>query len=292
MSLVSCQKKDDAKPISSSPIMCSAGEVMGPGVIGGKLLKPEGRIAQSVVALLSGNDQEELSLCTGTLIAPNVVLTAAHCVMNKENRMLTDGVVLFTNDFMCDVIQKKDKSRARRFEEVIVHPDYDNNHPALGNDLAMIRFEQSAPQGFVIMPLAEKYVELTKDRPVYLAGYGKTTEYEIDDESKPMLRLANVRPSARIERFGIENSKTSSQLAFDQSQGESVCAGDSGGPALVMEGGGLQVIGVASIVYNQKEDRTRACQDIVIHTSISYYQPWIKKTLKSLLGTEARKDTK
>lgn len=287
VALVGCQK-DEAKPISAP--VCAVGEDMGPGIIGGKLLKKEGRIGQSVVALISGEKNEE-QLCTATLIAPNVVLTAAHCLYNDHNHYIPEGSVVFGNDLVCEYVEKNDQTKIKKFEEVIVHSKYNNRKPTVGYDIALIKFKGGLPDGYKTLSLVKSIDEVDINRNVFLAGFGKTTEYDVKDTTKPMLRFATVRPAKKIGDTELKISAEDLQLVFDQSQGESACAGDSGGPALIEKNGELKVIGVASVVANIKKNRAKQCQDIVVHTSVSYFKNWINDNMLKLLAAKNSEKT-
>jgi len=120
---------------------------------------------------------------------------------------------------------------------------------------------------------------MSSSSEIYVAGYGKTKEYDVEDKNDPLLRYTKVKPL----NFGRgSNDESASVLFFDQSSGSSVCAGDSGGPAMMRDSKGiLRQIGVASYVFNP-QDPDAACSYGVAYTSVTKYKDWITTVYRAL----------
>ena len=80
LSITSCGEN------KNSPQNNQSAQIAENAVVSGKIVSPKNKVGKSIVAILS--DQEEgKTLCTGSIIGTNTILTAAHCVENNPKNM-------------------------------------------------------------------------------------------------------------------------------------------------------------------------------------------------------------
>jgi hypothetical protein len=147
--------------------------------------------------------------CSGSIVAPTLVLTAAHCVKYFE----PDTVVLGTSE---------ESGKRIRVLRTAMHPKYTSGAPESANfDVAVVVL--SADAG--VKPLATNHVALDNafvGRDVRHVGFGTTSEHGLDIDTKRTLTHA-------VTKLDAAKIYTGSAKA-------GVCNGDSGGPALAMVG--------------------------------------------------------
>lgn len=151
--------------------------------------------------------------CTGTLVAPRVVITAAHCVGDAP----VNALEVFFGPDITGPGTRIAVSGGR------AHPDYDPVTHA--NDVAALILARDAPVAPI--PLASAVPDLT-NMPVLLVGYGITAGSATD------VGLARAG-TARV----MEVTAAELRMVPDPAMS---CRGDSGGP--VLSGG--QIVGVTS----------------------------------------------
>ncbi len=157
----------------------------------------------AVVALVRADQL----VCSGTVIAPHVILTAAHCVTPLPVIVLGDTLA----------------GERRTVVAAVVAPGFDPL--TLEHDVALLVVAD--PLGVAPVPTATSLGALAVGATIRIVGYGATV---VGDATPPARRSGTSRIDA------IDDALHSSAAP------EQTCEGDSGGPAL-FDG---RVVGIAS----------------------------------------------
>lgn len=234
---------------------------------------PSGAEHDAVVVLATFRDGARQGLCTATLVAPNLVLTARHCVSDVDGQAscYSDGTAIVGAGVHDDrdphelvVFAPKDGVVATTTDEALASARgkalvVDDLATTICNrDLAFVVLDRA-----VSAPVAR--IRLGAPKPaedVTVVGFGITE--------------TGALPGTRMERASVPLLGAGPMLYPDDQRygfgdaefmvGESACLGDSGGPALAPSGA---VVGVASRAGNGKardpDDLSSTCTGETAH---------------------------
>jgi S1-C subfamily serine protease len=209
-------------------------------------------IARHVVLVIGAH-----SLCSGVAIAPDLVLTAAHCVLQNGKYRLASF--------------EGRRAAFKQVASVAPHPQFSMRADA--PDLALVKLASTPLPNLTPAAFSERRAPpMVGDRFV-VAGFGLSNPGE--RRSAGTLRSATLVVTAR---------PSSQQLTLidprklGESAGLGVCNGDSGGPVFDERDGTL--VGIVS--WTGRTDGEPVCGFLSGVIPLARYRPWILDTAAKL----------
>jgi hypothetical protein len=226
-------------------------------VLGQVSRNPDG-LRGSVVRVESSTGE----LCSGALIAPDLVLTAAHCVMERAQYRVV-------------AVDRRFRPRTVRAVAAAMHPRFvagTTPRTQPGVDLALLKLAE--PLGGDFVPLDPRMAgRVARGQAVDLAGFGIAGEGQG--------RTAKVLRETRLVSLGTLQVANRVLVVADErrqaeTSGAGACRGDSGGPILAGGPGGYQLLGVVSWSSGAMSSRSRsACGGLTAVTPVAEHADWI-----------------
>jgi secreted trypsin-like serine protease len=193
-------------------------------------------------------------VCTGTLIAPSVVITAAHCL--RAHPAKTMEFVLATN------VQDAPRAAGIAARRIFLNPEFAIREVGSLHDIGLVE---------LVLPIEGMSAELLMDpaaatliQPgagVELVGYGTRDGGGSGQKTST---------EATISSVGVDEMKIGGPGEPQN------CKGDSGGPAFVI---GLDGVRRLAGIVSRSANNATECIDGSIHTRVDAYADWIAATL-------------
>jgi len=226
-------------------------------IVGGAGPAPDA-IARSIVTIVGSR----ATFCTGSLIAPSLVLTAAHCVQPGAEYK----IVLYDAD---------KKPQLQDVKAVAIDPAFKMQemlaHRATA-DVALLRLEIPA-KGKIPARLGTPHLPLLPGNPFTIAGVGVTVRGE--GKSAGVIRSAALVATGKPGTLQIRLVDPAGQ---GTKAGLGACTGDSGAPAFEEQPAGPAIIGLTS--WSTGPNGSAGCGGLTGITPLTLYRDWILQTAR------------
>lgn len=251
-----------AAALTALPLAASALE-------GGYPARPDHALRRSTVAIQTvqpmANGKARVSDCTGILIAPDLVLTAGHC-LEVAQRPEHTVVVSFSPEGR--------PGAPVTATSIAYHPEHvpgwwrqpgspETRQREIAADMALIRLSRPLGGDSTPVAVAGDVRSRAKAGSSYIAGAG------VGGGSPFALRIAPVSGIALLQRGAT--------IALGSAGGAKACRGDSGGPIASLVDGQIEVWGVTGAVLREN----RGCSARV---AIAFIEPAALRSMMGRLG--------
>ncbi len=217
-------------------------------------------LAASVVTIIGSR----ATFCTGALIAPGIVLTAAHCVAARADYKLV------TYDAMRE-------PRLIDVRRVAVHPHFRAhsiaNHRATA-DIALLQIDSAAALRATALAIGAPLRPITAGQRFTVVGVGVAAPG--DGRTGGVARVATLTATGRpgtLQIRLVDPAGNNTRPALG------ACTGDSGAPTFQAQNGKGVIVGVVS--WSTGANNTAGCGGLTGVTPLSLYHDWIAATVRT-----------
>ena len=227
-------------------------------MVGGAAEHPDG-VGRSVVTIVGSGG----NFCSGALIAPRLVLSAAHCVGPGASYKIV-------------VYDAQKQPQLIDTVRVAAHPQFNKagiaSHRASA-DVALLLLAAPLP-GRTPSPIGAPREPLVAGNAFGVAGIGVTVRG--DGKTGGTVRAASLIATGQPGRLQIRLVDPATNNLRD---GLGACTGDSGGPAYEQQDGRAVIVGVVS--WSTAANNAAGCGGLTGVTPLTLYRDWIAQTAKA-----------
>ncbi len=227
-------------------------------IVGGGTPQADG-VARAVVTIVGSRG----NFCTGSLIAPRLVLTVAHCVQPGADYKIVD-------------LGSDGQPQLLNVRTVAIHPSFNMQamqaHRATA-DVALLQLEIPL-KGKSTVPVGAPNIPIQVGSRFVIAGIGVTMRG--DGKSGGTIRVAGLVATGQPGTLQIRLVDPVTNGVRD---GIGACTGDSGGPVFEDRANGAVLVGLIS--WSTGPNGAAGCGGLTGVTPLTLYRDWILQTARS-----------
>jgi Trypsin len=211
---------------------------------------------RAVITIISSRG----TFCSGALIAKDLILTAAHCVLPGADYKV--------------IIPGETPTRLLDIKRMAAHPQF-NVQAILAHrasaDVALLQLAVPLPASKPPAPLGAPAIPINIGARFTIAGVGVTRRGE--GKTGGTIRAVDLTVTGKP---GTLQMRLVDPSTNNLREGLGACTGDSGAPAFEMQSGRAVVIGVVS--WSTGANNTAGCGGLTGVTPLTLYRAWIVQT--------------
>ncbi|XP_061400128.1 chymotrypsin-2-like [Musca vetustissima] len=233
-------------------------------IVGGDNV-PDGEYIPYQVSIQYLKNNTNRHFCGGSIITPNRILTAAHCVVGQNPERIS---------ILAGVIDLQDTTGFRsQVTRIDSHEDF---KPIKGNDIAILDIEPALElDGQRMDTINVDYSEpVGSDEKSILTGWGSIRQSRTSPIYPNHLQRLSYRTMSNAICKWQMRSLTETEICAKSDRGTGACAGDSGGPLAMQRNGETIQVGIVS--YGR---RKCGSDGLDVYTRVGMFNEWIKERI-------------
>nr|XP_029718136.1 transmembrane protease serine 9-like [Aedes albopictus] len=223
--------------------------------------------------------------CGATLINQNFVITAGHCVVDRESGYEVNAKSVTVDFGYVQLFSSSSHGQSHGVLEIFVHPKFEKDSNK--HDIAVLSLKTAVRFSDFVLPICVRVPRSDKSIRDIIGQQGRAVGWGLteNDETSTNLKLAILPIVDHAECLATDPDLFGpliypGMFCAGFRNGTSVCNGDSGGGMYINEGNRWFLRGITSF-SGTREDGSNKCdvKNYAGFMNVQYYASWVRKLI-------------